>query len=278
MKNLILGMGLAVGLAATGCSSFGPTPTVNVIKKEVSKTKKVEGILFANPSGLRPDSGPANAYQVGGAGTYLPPTGMPMKALSAVLTPLGVPSDTANSLFAGYQVEFMKVAHAHIEQLKQKKKPKAPVKLNLPQATAGVPKSVGAAKKLVANFKSSGKASTELVNAIGGHDPQKAMQALQANKDFVGNLTSLSNYLFDKAGVTYLALGYVSGSSKEYNAKKPLYMAVGLVNVKTGQLRYFATIDGTKGAIPTPWAAQIGLLSNNLFSAADEKAPLPEEK
>lgn len=266
---------LVLSLSCSMLSGVGPKANVSVVKTEIKRTKKVGNILIAEPLGLQ-EAG-AKAFTGAAVGTYTPPQGQPMEVVKKALAPVGLPGSVQEIILASYQVEFNKLVEKYEKKLKKNKKAKAPSKMRLPSLAKKLktPKSLNAAKALKSKIKKYSSGADELAGALKEGDMSKVASLHDKNKPLMRHVNGLTKYLIKKNKITYMVLTYVKGSQAEYDKKKAVRMTVAMVNVKTGRLRYFATVKGQKGTIPLPWEAQILSMSNSIFSGAEEKAPIP---
>ena len=271
IRSLAILLFLAFFLSCSSLGGLGPKAKISVVQAEVKKTKKVGKILFADPAGLDGDA--AKGFLGAAVATYPPPQGQPSEVSKKAITAIGVPESVGEILLASYQIEFNKLVNKH----NKKKKAKAPKGMPLPKLAkrAKAPKNMKQAKALKPKIKRLAQGATELAAALKSGDNQKASEVHDNNKELMGHINGLTNWLVKKNKVTYLLLSHVDGNAASYKEGKPIHMTAALVNVKNGRFRYFAKVKGKKGAIPLPYEAQILAMANSIFSGAEEKAPIP---
>ena len=254
MKKLYLLLTFTIGM---GCASFGPTPKVSVVKGELKavKPKAVGAIFIPAPTGML--GGSTTAVMAVTMATYLPPQGVPTKALNLLMRPLGLSDSIGNAVLAEYQFEFVKALNAYKKRAKKNKKAKTPKKIKLPQI-AGFPKSMGAAKSLAKTIKRDQSKADAIVKALDSGKQKQIGKTLFGAKPLMKQLNSLAGWLMDKSDATYVLLTHVDGSEKDWKAGKPLTVSAAMVNTKSGRFRYFATVKDKKGGDSGAFFCPIG--------------------
>jgi hypothetical protein len=276
MKVAKLASLILVLWGVSACSAMGPKANVSVIKAEVKKTKEVQNIIVANTTGID-NSGNLGKAILGTALKAYGDRSRPFAAIKPIVSSVGAPDGVADVLTVAYEAEFAK----YVEKYANKKK--RPNTLKLPSSKLGfkVPKGMKGAKQLAAKMKAEAKSFQVLATAMSSNDTKKLTKALDEAKTAVQLEQKFNEFLFVKLDATYILLTHVKGGEAEYKAGKKVKFSAALVNVKTGNLRYFAHTEGGKGDIPVPFIAWAPNVMSNIFDAVEEKDPLPampEEK
>lgn len=285
MKTLpfVTGIGfacvLSMSLSCSMLSGLGPKANIQVVQSEIKNTKKVGKIIVPAPLGVSGEKD-VNAYLGATLSNYTPPQAVPVKAINGILRSIGAPGSLGDILVVSYQAEYQKlVDQYHAKTMGKKKKAPFPKKMTLPNKKLKgfkTPKSQQEAKALVEEIKNLIKGVGGITKAIATGDQKALMAELEKNERLAQLLNQMSAWVFDKVNASYIVLASVKGSQSDYQSGKPVFMYSAMVNVKTGQLRYFAKVDGKKGDIPLPFTAQVAAMANSAYSGAEDKAPLPE--
>ncbi len=267
-------MTILIAGTAFGCASLGPKANVSLVQAEISSTKKVENIVITPVTGIDASGNTGKALLASNLKAY----GMrarPLAAASAVLSAVGAPDGLMDVVPAGYQAAFIAASEAYAKNPAVK-----PTSLVLPSAKLDfeVPAGLAGAKALVPKLKDEASNLADIAKAMQSRDSAAITAAIAKSGNAMALVQNLNDALFEKLDVTYILLTHVSGDEQAWNGGKKVSYSAGLLNIKTGKLRYFATVDATKGAIPTPYMAQLGMMAANLFDAVNEQDPLPEAK
>lgn len=267
----------AVALAGSACSAMGPKANVSIVQAEIKATKNVDNIIVPDASGVD-SSGNTGKALLGTALKAYGARARPVAAAKAVLSSAGAPGEVADILTAAYQAEFIKMAEASFKKSGDDAKAPSSMKLPNDKIDFEVPKGVEGIKTMVPKLKAELAGVAAVAGALKSGKGKNLGEAVGKSKNMMAMVQKLDQLLFDKLGVTYLLLTHVIGDEKDWTGGKKIQFTAALVNVKTGKLRYFANIQATKGAIPTPHMAQLGIMSSNLFDAVAEQDELPEPK
>src|SRR5690606_26308649 len=105
--------------------------------------------------------------------------------------------------------------------------------------------------------------------AAASGDPAKVSAAAASSPQLMKVINIGAAALFEQLSCDYMLVTHLKGTEQDYEGGKPVKLFAGLVNIKTGKLRYFGEVEGKKGAVPVPFAIQLGMMANNILSAAD---------
>jgi len=257
---------------AFGCSAMGPKANVSLIEGEVKAKKNYGNIAIPNVTGIDSTGNTGKALLA----TALKAYGDKARPVIALSTPLkavpGLPQGFGDVLLSAYQIEFVKVAEEFHKNPKNK-----PQAIALTQGKLKL-NDVSALKTIVPGLKNELAGITELSQALAKGDAAAIAAASNKSKAILPLVQSASNALLDTLKVDYVLLSHVIGDEKAWEGKKEVELVTGLVNVKTGKLRYFASVKAKKGSIPVPYMAQLGAMSSAIFDSVGEKDPIPEAK
>ncbi len=262
---------VVLGLIGSSCAALGPKANVSMMKSEISATKDVENIIIPNVTGIDA-SGNTGKALLGNALKAYGTRSRPMAAANAVLGTVGAPDGLADLLTAAYSAEFIK----EVQNAKDKK----PEKLALPSAKVQfkLPEGLDGMKALAKKFQGEAAGIAAVGAALKSGKSGDLSASVAKSQSMMSLVQKLDELLFEQLDVTYVLLTHVDGNEQDWLAGKNVKYSAALMNIKTGKLRYFATVEAKKGAIPTPFMAQIGIMASNLFDAVNEKDPLPAKK
>ena len=267
-------LGATFGVAA--CAVIGPKANVSILKEEVSSTKAVDNIVVASATGIDSTGNTGKALLASALNAY-GRRARPIMAAGSVLSAAGVPSEAAEVLAANYQAEFARQAEEYFAKIdKGEKAAKQPSEIALPAGSASLPKGKEALKSLAPRLKSELSALSNVAKALkSGQGLKDAVERAKTSLELVQQLDRL---LFKKMDATYVLVTHVMGDEQAWKSGKNIHYAVALINAETGKLRYFATADAKKGAVPMPYMAQLGSMASVVFDAVSEQDALPSSK
>jgi hypothetical protein len=271
-RSALAALSLAVFTWSAGCSTLGPKAEVSLVDTEIAKTTTVDNIVVAKVTGIDSSGNTGKALLATALKTY-GKRSRPLAAVEPVLSAAGLPEAAVTAIAAPYQVAFAKATEAFL------KGGERPEGVTLPGgASEQMPKSLDEAKTLISKLSDEAKALGALAKALSGGTAKEMGAALDKSKSTASLLRKVDGALFGQLDVTYVLVTHVVGTEADWEGGKPCHMAIGLVNAKTGKLRYFGTTQATKGMVPVPYMAQLGMMSNSIFDAIEESAPLPVAK
>jgi len=257
-------------IVMSACSALGPKANVSLVKSELTTTKEVGNVIIPDVTGIDATGNTGKAL-LGSAMKAYGSRSRPVAAANAVLGAVGAPNGLATILTASYSSEFIKAV-----KNADKKKPE---QLQLPSfPSVKVPDGIDGVKQIVPKFAQEAAAIGEISKAITSGNSDGLSASLDKSKTMMGLVQKINDYLFAQLDVTYVLMTHVVGSEADWEGGKNVRYCAALVNVKTGKLRYFATVEAKKGAIPTPFMAQLGIMSSNLFDSVNEQDALPAKK
>lgn len=276
MRSIVLANVVVLGLVASACSALGPKANVSLVNAEVKSTKAVDNIVIPNVTGIDNTGNTGKALLASALKAY-GARSRPIAAANAVLSAAGAPDGLADVLTAPHQAEFIKLSTEYFDKGAKAAKPEA-IKLPSAKLSFAVPAGMDGMKTVIEKIKGEVAVIGEVAGALKSGNSAGLSAALGKSQNLAALVTKLDEVLFDKLAVTYVLLTHVTGDEAAWNGGKRVQYSAALVNIKTGQMRYFATVEAKKGAVPTPYMAQLGMMSGNLFDAVNEKDPLPEKK
>lgn len=269
MSRAYLASTLAGCYLFSACSALGPKANVSMVSSELKTTKEVGNVMIPDVTGID-STGNTGKALLGNAMKSYGMRSRPASAADAVLGTLGAPDGLSTLMTAAYSAEFIKLV------ANDKKKPEA---LKLPEfPQAAVPDGIEGVKQMVPKFKEEAAAIGEISKAIASGKSDELAASLDKSKAMMGMVQKMNEFMFGKLDVTYVLLTHVTGDEAAWNAGKKVKYCAALVNVKTGKLRYYATVEAKKGAVPVPFMAQLGVMASNLFDQVGEQDKLPEKK
>ncbi len=254
----------------SACSALGPKANVSMVSSEMKVTKEIGNVIIPDVTGIDATGNTGKALLGNAMATY-GSRSRPMAAAKAVLGAVGAPDGLSTILTAAYSAEFIKAINGADKKKPEELKLPAFPKANVPAGLAGV-------KTIIPKFTAEAGAIGEISNAVTSGNSDGLSASLDKSKVMMGFVQKLNEYLFAEMDVTYVLMTHVVGNEADWNAGKKVQYCAALVNVKTGKLRYFATVEAKKGAIPTPFMAQLGIMASNLFDQVGEQDQMPAKK
>lgn len=272
MRTFMISSMVLMTTTLTGCSMLGggSEAKIALAKGEVSATKTYGNVLIANITGVDSTGNTGKAFLAAAVNGY-GARSRPIAAVTPILTAIGAPSALGDVLVANYQGQFVKMLKggefAKAEKPDAIKLPadaaiKTPSDLKGWQALAG---KVGGLKASLETMASAFKSGDAAVLSAELDKTPEVRQMLHLFNDFV----------FEKLSADYLLLTHVNGNEADWTAGKKIELSATLVNLKTGKLRFYGSVDAKATVIPVPFMAQVGIMSSNLFDKVNELDPLP---
>lgn len=251
------------------CAAMGPKAQVSLVQEEV-KSKSVSKILIPYTTGIDASGNTGKALLATSIKAY-GNRARPTSAIAPLLQSIpGLPKGLEGALFAGYQIEFVKAVEKY---RKDQTKPKS---ISLPEmATFKMTGKLKDIKGLFAAAKNGLGTIPELGTLIQKSDGAQLVDAQEKYKEILPYLSKASVQVMQELKTDHILMTHVVGDEAAWNGKKEVELVTALVNVKTGKLRYFATVKAKKGAVPVPYMAQLGTMSQAIFDTVLEKDPLP---
>ena len=259
----------------SACSTIEETvknPQLSLVDKEIKAAKTVGPVVMLPPMGADSNTESSIAKAATNAhGSSL----RQMKHTDKVFKYVGSPKNFAKFVVANFQAQFVqKIAGV------ASKGGAVPEKIELANVhEAGkLVKNISSTKELkvmMTRLKPSSDEIAKMNNALynkGDADtfikPTKMQQKIMAMSDKV------NRYVFKKLKAKYALVTVVDGAKNSWQKQKSIRLSAGLVNINTGQLRYFASIETTEGAEDYTYDQLITLMSNKLFKSVSDNGVL----
>lgn len=286
---------LGLGVAASGCATMGmranvKVPTAGAEAKELAGT-----ILMADPIGKLGAKGDASklaqAAVLAQYGTHILP-------MDAVHTAAGAAHVASLKQFSDLLLSRYQAAFAALSQKERAARASKMAAAPVPQPKQpfpgylDVPGLRSSGDRVVAGTTGGLDDLAELASGLAAYGAQLAdAQKLVAVQDWQGfaawrekepevaqTLDKVTQQFFQHAGVAGVLLIEVVGTEADYLAGNPVTLSYSLVDTDKASIRYFASMEVRKPAVPIPFSMQLSRAAFKLVETAKHASEAPERK